>query len=132
MILKVIYKFTALFLTFVLFANSINNIVIVTTFVINQDFIAETLCIQKENQKGCNGKCHLSNQLVQQNTDSNSTIPLPTEDNTRLDVFVLNRIINNNLEDSSSISIPQNIIFYKPKQPVSGFYSIEIPPPNLS
>ena len=76
MILKVTYKLTALFLTFALLANNISNVVIVTDFLVNQDFIAKTLCIQKEDQKGCNGKCQLKKELVQNNTDSNSNTPL--------------------------------------------------------
>jgi len=132
MILKVIYKATALFLTFVLLANNINNVVIVTNFVVNQDFIAKTLCIQKEEQKGCNGKCQLKKELVQNNTNSNSDAPLPSENRTRLDVFVINVIVNHTTKDSYQFSTLQNTIAYRLKQPTSGFYSIDTPPPNLS
>ena len=132
MILKVIYKAIALFLTFVLLANNINNVVIVTDFVVNQDFIAKTLCIQKDNQKGCNGKCHLAKQLVQNNTDSNSDAPLPTTDRMRLDVFVICETINHTIDNFSQLSRFQNHAHYRIKQPVSGFYSIHTPPPDLS
>ena len=132
MILKVIYKAIALFLTFVLLANNINNLVIVTDFVINQDFIAKTLCIQKDDQKGCNGKCHLAKQLVQSNTDSGSDAPLPNTDRTRLDVFVIYETTNHTIADFSQLSRFQNNPYYRIKQPVSGFYSIHTPPPDLS
>lgn len=132
MIIKVIYKFNALFLTFVLLANNINNVVIVTDFIINQDFIAKTLCIQKEDQKGCNGKCHLAKQLVQNNTDTNSEAPLPSSDRTRLDVFVINLIANNQLNTDFQIYHLENNINYILKQPNSGFHTVDTPPPNLS
>ena len=132
MILKVIYKAIALFLTFVLLANNINNVVIVTDFVVNQDFIAKTLCIQKDDQKGCNGKCHLAKQLVQSNTDSGSDAPLPNTNRTRLDVFVIYGTTNHTIDNFNQLSRFQNNSHYRIKQPVSGFYSIHTPPPDLS
>ena len=132
MILKIIYKATALFLTFVLLMNTINNVAIVTDFIINQDFITKTLCIQKDNQKGCNGKCHLAKQLVQNNTDSNSDTPMNLVDRTRLDAFVLNATIEHTVTDFSKISNLQNTFDYRLKKTFSGFYDIETPPPDLS
>jgi len=132
MILKVTYKLNVSFLTFVLLANNINNVVIITDFVINQDFIAKTLCIQKEEQKGCNGKCHLAKQLVQNNTDSNSDTPMPTNDRTRLDVFIVNTIPNHSVKDFSQVSTLQYRLHYRIKAPNSGYYSIPTPPPDLS
>jgi hypothetical protein len=132
MILKVIYKAIALFLTFVLLANNINNVVIVTDFVVNQDFIAKTLCIQKDDQKGCNGKCHLAKQLAQSNTDSSSDAPLPSTNRTRLDVFVIYETANHTIDNFNQLSRFQNNAHYRIKQPVSGFYSIHTPPPDLS
>lgn len=132
MILKVIYKAIALFLTFVLLANNINNVVIVTDFVVNQDLIAKTLCVQKDDQKGCNGKCHLAKQLVKSNTDSGSDAPLPSTDRTRLDVFVIYETANHTIDNFNQLSRFQNNSHYRIKQPVSGFYSIHTPPPDLS
>ncbi|WP_299524513.1 hypothetical protein [Winogradskyella sp.] len=63
MIKQFINKITAILLVFVLLANNINTIVIVADFVINQDIIAATLCIQKKEQKSCNGKCYLRKEL---------------------------------------------------------------------
>lgn len=130
MILKLIYKATAPFLIFVLLANSISNVVIVTDFIINQDFIAKTLCIQKEDQKGCNGKCQLTKELVQNNSDSNSDTPLSSS-RTQLDVFVVTTILHN-IEDNIQISTLQNTIDYRLRATRSAFFAIDTPPPNLS
>ncbi|MCA0132945.1 hypothetical protein [Winogradskyella alexanderae] len=132
MILKVIHKITALFLTFVLLANSINNVVIVTDFVINQDFIAKTLCIQKEEQKGCNGKCQLRKELVQNNTDGNSDAPSQNSNRTRLDVFVISEINLNT--DLSNINLQSQHFNSDLRlfQPISKFYDLDTPPPILS
>ncbi|SDS57332.1 hypothetical protein [Winogradskyella sediminis] len=132
MILKVSYKLIALFLTFALLANNINNLVIVTDFVINQDLIAKTLCIQKEEQKGCNGKCQLTKQLVENNTDPNSDTPLPSSNRTQLDVFIIASISAHTTEANFQVSSLQNTIDYRQNEPTSGFYVIDTPPPNLS
>lgn len=132
MILKVTYKLTVSFLTFVLLANNINNVVIITDFVINQDFIAKTLCIQKEEQKGCNGKCQLRKELVENNIEANSDAPVPSTNRTRLDVFVISEInLNTNLLDIDYKS-KRFSIDLRPFKPISKFYDIETPPPYLS
>jgi hypothetical protein len=132
MTLKVTYKLTALFLTFVLLANNINNVVIVTDFLVNQDFIAKTLCIQKEEQKGCMGKCQLKKELVKNNTNTNQDAPAPTNDRTRLDVFIIYTNPTHNTEDFLSITSSIHTSVYRQKQLSSGYYSILLPPPDLS
>ncbi|WP_400075194.1 hypothetical protein [Winogradskyella sp. R77965] len=109
-----------------------NNVVIVTDFLINQDFIAKTLCIQKEAQKGCNGKCQLRKELVQNNTDGNSDTPAPKSNKTRLDVFVISEINLNT--DLSNINFQSGHFNSDLRlfQPLSRFYDIDTPPPNLS
>ena len=123
MIIKIFHKITALFLTFVLLANSISNVAIVTDFVINQDFIAKTLCIQKEEQKGCNGKCQLRKDLIENNTDANSDAPAPNSNRTRLDVFVLSDF---NLQYKDFDADLRLFL------PISKSYDLDTPPPNLS
>ena len=90
MITRLIHKATALILTLVLMANNINTIFIVTDFVINQDFIAKTLCIQKEEQKGCNGKCQLNKQLKEVNNQSDNQ-PLQIKNRIELSYFILTK-----------------------------------------
>ena len=65
MIKVFLHKIVSILLVAILLANNINTLTIVGDFVVNQDFIAKTLCIQKEDQQGCNGKCHLKKQLAQ-------------------------------------------------------------------
>ncbi|WP_299112413.1 hypothetical protein [uncultured Winogradskyella sp.] len=132
MIITVIHKITALFLTFVLLANNINNIIIVTDFVINQDFIAKTLCIQKEEQKGCNGKCQLRKELVKNNADTNSEVPAPNTNRIRLDVFLISDVTLYTNQYEINYHTKQFNIDSRLFQPISKFYDIDTPPPNLS
>lgn len=45
----------------------LSKFIIVADYVVNQDFIAKTLCENKNKPKlKCNGKCHLAKQLAKQ------------------------------------------------------------------
>ncbi len=87
MISKIAYKITVFVLVFILFAHNIKTLTIIGDFVINQDFIAKTLCVQKENQQGCNGKCQLMKTLNDSNPDSKTTIPVKEVRRLSLDAF---------------------------------------------
>lgn len=130
MILAFIHKATALFLTFILLANGLNNVVIISDFVINQDFIAKTLCIQKDNQQGCHGKCQLTKELTINNIDSTSEAPKPLIETIRLDVFILWDFISEELKICSNIYKPQLQIAYRIDYTQGLFYAVETPPPN--
>ncbi len=131
MIAQVLHKAFAIILTIVLLFNNIKTVVIVADFVINQDIIAKTLCIQKDEQKGCNGKCQLRKELKESNSNTPNN-PLQKTERTRLDVFVFfsekhsteEQIIINN--DRSS-----QVNFYS-KSTISKYYDIDTPPPILS
>ncbi|MHA7842100.1 MAG: hypothetical protein ACX93I_02190 [Winogradskyella sp.] len=131
MIAQVLHKAFAIILTIALLFNNIKTVVIVADFVINQDIIAKTLCIQKDEQKGCNGKCQLRKELKESNSNTPNN-PLQKTERTRLDVFVFfsekhsteeQIIINNNR--SSQVN------FYS-KSTISKYYDIDTPPPILS
>ncbi|WP_417871028.1 hypothetical protein [Winogradskyella sp.] len=131
MIAQVLHKAFAIILTIVLLFNNIKTVVIVADFVINQDIIAKTLCIQKDDQKGCNGKCQLRKELKESNSNTPNN-PLQKTERTQLDVFVFfsekhsteEQIIINN--DRSS-----QVNFYS-KSTISKYYDIDTPPPILS
>ncbi len=131
MIAQVLHKALAIILTIALLFNNIKTVVIVADFVINQDIIAKTLCIQKDEQKGCNGKCQLRKELKESNSNTPNN-PLQKTERTQLDVFVFfsekhsteEQIIINN--DRSS-----QVNFYS-KSTISKYYDIDTPPPILS
>ncbi|MBO6607398.1 hypothetical protein [Psychroserpens sp.] len=132
MIGQLLHRATAILLIFALSANNINTIVIVTDFIINQDFIAKTLCIQKEEQKGCNGKCQLRKELSENNTSKDSENPIQNSERNRLDVFIV-------MDFSKDLQMPivvldkrKKLVISHQSLPVSPFYDIDTPPPNLS
>ena len=131
MLATIAHKITAFILVFILFAHNINTLAIIGDFIINQDFIAKTLCIQKEAQKGCNGKCQLRKELAENNSDSsNSDNPLQETKRSSLDAFCLYKV--NILEDEKVVLIESPLIFNSYSQNVIDTYlDIDTPPPNF-
>ena len=131
MISAITAKITTFVLVFILLANNINTMVIVADFVINQDQIAKTLCVQKEDQKGCNGKCQLRKELTENNPESDPDIPLQETKRISLDVYCLASLCTLETKPIEPIVLKQNIHFSDLK--VSKMYlDIDTPPPNFS
>ncbi|MFL0353647.1 hypothetical protein [Xanthomarina sp. GH4-25] len=125
------HKITAFVLVFILFAHNINTLVIVGEFLVNQDFIAKTLCIQKDNQQGCNGKCQLKKQLSENNSETNSKIPAQESKRISLDVFCVSNI--NILEiQFSEYKLPQVLLSHMSPKIVKTYFDIDTPPPIFS
>ncbi|MCX7550141.1 hypothetical protein [Xanthomarina sp. F2636L] len=131
MISAIAHKITAFVLVLILFAHNINTLVIVGEFLVNQDFIAKTLCIQKDDQQGCNGKCHLAKQLSDGNPDSNSQIPIQESKRIALDVYFVSNI---NFIDSQIIEykLPQVLLSHKSPKISKTYLEIDTPPPIFS
>lgn len=123
-------KITAFVLVFILFAHNINTLTIIVDFVINQELIAKTLCIQKEEQKGCNGKCQLRKELSESNTNSSSEAPFQEHKPLVLDAFFIsdvNSITNSNLKFFSK----RLMLFNRTPKLLNMYLEIDTPPPNF-
>ena len=131
MIKVLIYKIIASFLVVMLFAHNINTLTIIGDFIINQDFIAKTLCIQKENQQGCHGKCHLKKQLVENNPDSGNQLPSQENKRTALDIYCL---FTSEISDSHSnkFILPRVNLSHNSSKAVKTSLEVETPPPMFS
>ena len=128
MIIKLVHNITALLLTSLLLANNLNNVIIVTDFVINQDFIAKTLCIQKEEQKGCNGKCYLNKQLNEA-TNQDQDQPLQFQNRIELSVFI---VVEDDLSDYTKSTLnykkKNSFFFDQDLTPLQIVFEITHPP----
>ncbi len=56
---SLVHKFISFAFATVVLIYNFKSVPTLANFVINQDAIAKTLCVQKEDQQGCNGKCQL-------------------------------------------------------------------------
>lgn len=122
------HKIIASILVIMLFAHNINTLIIVGAFIVNQDLIAKTLCVQKEAQKGCNGKCQLKKQLTKNNTTTNGNQPFQENEKTTLDIYCLfSSRIPNIL--SNTFTLPQINLSYRSIKIVKTTIEVETPPP---
>lgn len=130
MISSVVHKITAYVLVFILFSHNINTLVIISEFVVNQAAIAKNFCVQKDNQQGCNGKCHLSQQLKETTPESNSDLPTQETRRMSLDAFCLFDVDASDVSQVDIIYLADNP--YGFSQNILGRYpDIETPPPNF-
>ncbi|WP_040253409.1 hypothetical protein [Psychroserpens mesophilus] len=126
----VVQKITAIILVFILFAHNINTLTIIGDFVINQDFIAKTLCIQKEAQNGCNGKCQLRKELSESTTNSHSETPFQESKQRVLDAFFISSLSQIETSNLNLQSQRHKIITSTPRI-IKMYLDIDTPPPNF-
>ena len=132
MIISFTNKIVALILSIILLTHNINNAIIIGDFIINQDIIAKTLCIQKEEQKGCNGKCQLRKELSQNNnSDSNSESQIPETKRMALDFYNITNSNNVKSQWAWSLNTKHKIITSS-NIPTSIYYDVDTPPPIFS
>lgn len=129
MIIAITKKITAFVLVVILFAHNINTLVVIGDFLVNQDFIAKTLCIQKEAQRGCNGKCQLTKELSQSNSSSNSDAPAQERERLVLDAFCLTALDDIELQ-SEWCNFKQKNTTIRTQKITSMYLDIDTPPPN--
>ncbi len=125
----VLHKIFASILTFILLAYNIKTVTIIVNFKINQDKIAKTLCVQKDNQKGCYGKCQLVKAL-KKDLQTNEKAPLPNNENT---VLLLNFIQPiNEINFHFFYEVNSNFIYdgFVQKN-ILKHYEIATPPPKV-
>jgi len=122
---------TALFFTLILFLYNISNVIIVVDFVINQDTIAKTLCVQKDNQKGCNGKCQLMKRLHINKDTSTKKAPIENTKIARIEtVFIQPK---NEIDISNfNTFILKKITDHQHYKILHQSYEVVTPPPVLS
>ena len=130
MIKSITHKITAHILVVILLAHNINTLVIVGDFIANQDFIAKTLCIQKDDQQGCNGKCQLKKQLSQNESGTDGKAPVQENKRVVLDVYFLSNINSVNTQFTSS-HINKSKVFYQSPIFSEVMLSVDTPPPNI-
>jgi len=122
------HRITAFFLTIVLFSSIITDTSIIIDFAINQDTIAKTLCVQKDNQQGCQGKCQLVKALKKDL--KNGEMPMQNNENGVTYTYIQPV---NNFNFTPYIELqPKNIIDGTHYNIISKYFKVSIPPPLFS
>lgn len=123
-----LHKAFALLLTFILLAYNIKTISIIVNFKINQYLIARTLCVQKEDQKGCLGKCQLVKAL-KKDSQTNNQNPIQNNKIISLNITYLQPITK--IDFNFFHKIKSNHIYNDFKQKkILKCYEILTPPPK--
>lgn len=131
MIANLAHKTIAYTLVLILFAHNINTLVILGDFVMNQAVIAKNFCVQKDNQQGCNGHCHLSKELKQISPESNTDMPVQETLRMSLDAFCL--FPDEELQFVNiSVPVKKENSFLKTQILLHLYSDVETPPPNFS
>ena len=131
MIFRLKRNITAIFFTLILFLYNISNVVIVIDFAIHQDEIAKTLCVQKDNQKGCNGKCQLKKRLHLNNDTSSKKAPIENTKIARIETIFIQPV--NEIEISKfNTFILKKITDPQHYKTLRRSYEVATPPPVLS
>lgn len=125
-----LHKSFVYILTIILLAYNIKTVSIIVDFKINQNTIAKTLCVQKENQKGCLGKCQLVKAL-KKDLQTQDEAPLQNNKNITLNINFLQPVNEINIHflyklksNCNYNSLTQNNIVKH--------YKVRIPPPKVS
>ncbi len=119
----------AIVLSLILCLHAISNIVTVVHFVVNQEQIAKTLCIQKEAQNGCNGKCQLKKKL---NISSAAEQEIPLQ---QISIETLRCAY---IQPNNDVVVPKQqylqnfIIDHSAYHVINVHYELDIPPPITS
>ena len=70
------HSLKATFFVFLYLLAMVRPIVPLASFVVNQDYIAEFLCINQDKPElNCNGKCYLMQKLDEQNEEKRQNLP---------------------------------------------------------
>jgi len=103
------------FLLLVLGAYLIIPVIPVIDYLINKDYIAKTLCINKDKPKSCcKGKCHMVKQLQKTNKNTDND---PKNSNSRvqlkeLNEFIISKACSYTAEISSHTYFVYNIVTF--------------------
>jgi hypothetical protein len=71
----------AIVLAFLMLSIACRDVAIYSSFVWNQSYIAEFLCVNQDKpEMECNGKCHLVKTLEKSNEQEEKKLPMPNEE----------------------------------------------------
>lgn len=125
--IKVTHKIVVIGFIFSLLFNLILPSMVLVEFKMNQDFIAENLCVEKEIiESTCNGKCQLKKELKKVEKKSEDPYQSKLAIESEISALYYQEINKITLLDSRNI----NPIYFQVKsKPLSGFNQIVFRPP---
>lgn len=98
-------------------------------YIAYQDYIIKEICVQKDDQQGCNGKCYLMKKLTNKISENNNTTPPQNDKEFRGNfIFFLSKTTTLNFKYASDFSNSKSE--YQLHFKDSLFLEKETPPPK--
>ena len=124
------YRLLSAFLALIIISSTFYQAYVSVYFIAYQDYIIKELCVQKDNQQGCNGKCYLMKQLTNEVSENNTTTPPQNEKEFRGNlIYFLTKTTAYNFSNISDLKSQKTTYYLKLKQ--SLFVDKDIPPPKF-
>jgi hypothetical protein len=122
-------KFLSIVLLFAILTPELTKAWIYIDFKINQDFIAEFLCINKDKPAlKCNGNCHLAKELKKIDDKEQKELPKAVLEKSEINLFICAFTFN---FDRPLNNKNNKVKFYYTNLLVTSYYSDIFHPPQL-
>ena len=127
--LRITYRVSAFILALVLVSSTIYQTSVMVYYIAYQDYIIKEICVQKDDQQGCNGKCYLMKNLTNKVSENNSTTPPQNDKEFRGNfIFFLSKTTSINFNYASEFESEKTAYHLHFKD--SLFLEKETPPPK--
>ncbi len=128
---KLTYRLFSFLLALTVIHSSLYQAYVSMYFFAYQDYIIKELCVQKDNQQGCNGKCYLMKKLDVTASQKDTPASLPESEKEFRGTYVLYFAKSTLFSfDSNFILLSEDFEYYLQKIP-SLTLEKETPPPEI-
>jgi len=104
------------------------EVAVYSDYLINYDYIVETLCVNRDKPAmKCNGRCHLSKQLVKEKSNDDEKMPTQREFDTKVNLFFELQVHLPQFVEEQKTS--KEVLYYKRHPICSDAYTRLLRPP---
>ena len=127
---RIQYRILSAFLALIIIYSTFYQAYVSVYFIAYQDYIVKELCVQKDNQQGCNGKCYLMKQLSNDVYENNATTPSQNDKEFRGNfIYFFSKNTSYDFSNISDFKSEKTTYYLKLKQ--SLFLDKDVPPPKF-
>ncbi len=124
------YRSLSSFLALIILYSSFYQVCISVYFIAYQDYIVKELCVQKDDQQGCNGKCYLMKKFTNKVSENNATTPPQNNKEFKGSlIFILSKKSTLNFSYFSDLESEKTEYHLQLKQSI--YLEKETPPPKI-
>ncbi len=125
------YRLLSFLLAITVINSSLYQAYVSMYFFAYQDYIIKELCVQKDNQQGCNGKCYLMKQLDPVVLKKDTPASQPESEKEFRGSFILYFTKSDLLSFENAFFVKKENYNFFIKKPLSISFEKETPPPEF-